>query len=101
MHGREAHRHDSARDGTPQREVRHGDHVRGRRPGSRWNLRKDLTMATATISLPQTKGGAFLIEDRTAQEVFTPEDLTEEHLAIGRTAEEFWNKEVEPNIEAL
>ena len=25
-------------------------------------------------------GGAFLIEDRTIAEVFTPEDFTEEHL---------------------
>jgi len=58
-------------------------------------------MATAAISLPKTRGGAFLIEDRTPQEVFTPEDLSEEHLAIGRTAEEFWNNEVEPKIEAI
>jgi alkylation response protein AidB-like acyl-CoA dehydrogenase len=58
-------------------------------------------MATATVSLPKTKGGAFLIEDRTSAEIFTPEDLTEEHLAIARTADEFWAKEVEPNIEAI
>src|SRR6516225_231251 len=58
-------------------------------------------MATATRSLPKTKGGAFLIEDRTPAEIFTPEDLTEEHLAIARTADEFWAKEVEPNIEGI
>src|SRR5436190_1931633 len=58
-------------------------------------------MATATVSLPKTKGGAFLIEDRAPAEIFTPEDLTEEHLAIARTADEFWAKEVEPNIEAI
>src|SRR5436190_12834154 len=58
-------------------------------------------MATATLSLPKTKGGAFLIEDRAPAEIFTPEDLTEEHLAIARTADEFWAKEVEPNIEAI
>jgi alkylation response protein AidB-like acyl-CoA dehydrogenase len=58
-------------------------------------------MATATVSLPKTKGGAFLIEDRKPDEIFTPEDLTEEHLAIARTADEFWAKEVEPNIEAI
>jgi butyryl-CoA dehydrogenase len=58
-------------------------------------------MATATISLPKVKGGSFLIEDRLPHEIFTPEDLTEEHLAIARTADEFWAKEVEPNIEAI
>src|SRR5689334_7535654 len=58
-------------------------------------------MATASLSLPKTRGGAFLIEERTPHEIFTPEDLTEEHLAIARTADEFWTKEVEPNIEAI
>jgi alkylation response protein AidB-like acyl-CoA dehydrogenase len=46
-------------------------------------------------------GGAFLIEDQPAQEVFTPEDLTEEHLAIGRAAREFFVKEAAPNVEAI
>src|SRR5260370_986351 len=55
-------------------------------------------MATATVTLPKTKGGAFLIEDRTPEEIFTPEDLTDEHRAIARTAEEFWRKEVDPNL---
>src|SRR5438046_5876742 len=58
-------------------------------------------MATAAASLPKTKGGAFLIEDRTPNEIFTPEDLTDEHRAIARTADEFWNKEVEPNLEEI
>jgi alkylation response protein AidB-like acyl-CoA dehydrogenase len=55
-------------------------------------------MATAAATLPKTKGGAFLIEERTPDEVFTPEDLTEEHRDIARTADEFWRKEVEPNL---
>jgi alkylation response protein AidB-like acyl-CoA dehydrogenase len=58
-------------------------------------------MATATVSLPKTQGGAFLIEERAPNEIFTPEDFTEEHLAIARTADEFWAKEVEPNIDAI
>jgi alkylation response protein AidB-like acyl-CoA dehydrogenase len=58
-------------------------------------------MATAAATLPKTKGGAFLIEERTPDEVFTPEDLTEEHRAIARTADEFWRKEVEPNLEDI
>ena len=58
-------------------------------------------MATAAATLPKTKGGAFLIEDRTPEEVFTPEDLTEEHRDIARTADEFWRKEVEPNLDDI
>jgi alkylation response protein AidB-like acyl-CoA dehydrogenase len=58
-------------------------------------------MATATAWLPITSGGAFLIELRTPAEIFTAEDLSEEHLAIARTVDEFWSKEVEPNIEAI
>ena len=47
------------------------------------------------------RGGAFLIEDRSPREVFTAEDLSEEHLAIARTVDEFWAKEVEPNLDAI
>jgi alkylation response protein AidB-like acyl-CoA dehydrogenase len=58
-------------------------------------------MATATASLPITSGGAFLIENRAPAEIFTLEDLSDEHLAIARTVDEFWSKEVEPNLEAI
>ncbi|MEP6715077.1 MAG: acyl-CoA dehydrogenase family protein [Terriglobia bacterium] len=46
-------------------------------------------------------GGSFLIEDQPASEVFTPEDLTEEHAAIRRAAREFVDKELVPNIDAI
>ena len=46
-------------------------------------------------------GGAFLIENQPAAEVFTPEDLTEEHRAIARAAHEFFEKEVAPNADAM
>jgi butyryl-CoA dehydrogenase len=58
-------------------------------------------MATTTIALPATKGGAFLLESRTPEEIYTPEDFSEEHLAVARTAEEFWQKEVHPHLEAI
>ncbi|HTS60760.1 MAG TPA: acyl-CoA dehydrogenase family protein [Candidatus Acidoferrales bacterium] len=58
-------------------------------------------MATATALLPVTSGGAFLIEERGPAEIFTAEDLSEEHLAIARTVDAFWSKEVEPNLEAI
>ena len=50
-------------------------------------------MATTSIALPKTKGGSFLLEPRTPDEIYSPEDFTEEHLAIARTADEFWQKE--------
>ena len=58
----------------------------------------------ATISaVPANKisGGSFLIEERKPEDVFTPEDFTEQHLLIAQTAEEFANKEIVPNIEKM
>ena len=47
------------------------------------------------------KGGAFLIEERTPEEIFTPEDFTEEHRMIADTTREFMDKEVVPRIDEL
>ena len=59
-------------------------------------------MTTLTdVSRKTTKGTAFLIEESTPQDIFTPEDLSEEHLAIGRMVDEFWANEVEPNLPAI
>ena len=59
-------------------------------------------MATVTaVPTSKVSGGSFLIEDRTPDEVFTPEDFTEQHLLIAQTAEEFANKEIVPNIERM
>ena len=59
-------------------------------------------MATTTV-VPQAKisGGSFLLEERKTDEVFTPEDFTEQHLLIGQTAEEFAINEIVPNIEKM
>src|SRR5690242_1980257 len=59
-------------------------------------------MATLT-AMPASKirGGSFLIEERTPEEVFTPEDFSEQHQLIAQTAEEFANKEIVPNIEKM
>ena len=56
---------------------------------------------TTTVALPRSKGGAFLLEQRQPGEIFTPEDFTDEHRAIAKTAEDFWNREVVPNLEAI
>src|SRR5438309_1673303 len=50
------------------------------------------TQATAK----QVKGGSFLIEERQPQDIFTMEDLTEEHRQIAKTAVEFTANEVMP-----
>jgi alkylation response protein AidB-like acyl-CoA dehydrogenase len=47
------------------------------------------------------KGGSFLIEERSPEEVFTPEDITEEHRMIGETTREFIDNEVRPRIPEL
>src|SRR6266702_2428249 len=57
-------------------------------------------MTTATVA-PKTSGGAFLIEEFSPDEVFTAEDLSEEHLAIARTVDEFWANDFEPHLEAI
>jgi alkylation response protein AidB-like acyl-CoA dehydrogenase len=58
-------------------------------------------MASSTISPTTHKGGSFLIETTSAEQLFSPEDFTEEHRAIARTTEEFWTKEIAPNVEAI
>ena len=58
-------------------------------------------MTTLTEIPGKTRGSAFLFEEVLPAQVFTPEDLTEEHLAIGRMIDEFWTNEVEPNLAAI
>ena len=58
-------------------------------------------MATSTVSPTKHKGGSFLLETTSPDDVFSPENFTDEHHAIARTTEEFWNKEVAPNLEAI
>ncbi len=59
-------------------------------------------MAT-TIATPSTKisGGSFLLEERRTEEVFTPEDFSEQQQMIGRTAEEFAVNEILPNVDKM
>ncbi len=46
-------------------------------------------------------GGSFLIEERTPEEIFTPEDFTEEHRMIAETTRQFVDAEVLPHIPEL
>ncbi|AIM16099.1 acyl-CoA dehydrogenase family protein [Neobacillus sedimentimangrovi] len=47
------------------------------------------------------KGGSFLIDDLSYEDIFTPEDFSDEHLMIAQTAEDFVEKEVLPQLEHL
>ena len=50
------------------------------------------TQATAK----RVKGGSFLIEERLPDDVFTPEDFSDEHRQIAKTTIEFTTNEVMP-----
>lgn len=58
-------------------------------------------MATATIPKTRIAGGGFLIEDRRPEDVFTPEDFTDEHRQIAQTTEEFALNEIVPQTEKI
>ncbi|TCJ04759.1 acyl-CoA dehydrogenase family protein [Cytobacillus praedii] len=47
------------------------------------------------------KGGSFLIEDVTYNQVFTPEDYTDEHKMIAKTTEDYVVNEVLPQVPYL
>src|SRR5258708_19373725 len=58
----------------------------------------------ATIAIPtKTKlvGGSFLIEEHKLDDVFTLEDLSEEHRQIAQTTQEFAQNEILPNVEKI
>jgi butyryl-CoA dehydrogenase len=46
-------------------------------------------------------GGSFLLESRTPDEVFTPEDLNEEQRQVASTAAQFARDEILPNAAAI
>jgi alkylation response protein AidB-like acyl-CoA dehydrogenase len=50
------------------------------------------TQATAM----RAKGGSFLIEERRPEDIFTPEDFSDEHRQIAKTTIEFTTNEVMP-----
>jgi alkylation response protein AidB-like acyl-CoA dehydrogenase len=62
-------------------------------------MTKEADMADpATSTTKRIKGGSFLIESRAPEEVFTPEDMTDEHRLIAQTAQEFVDREIVPRL---
>src|ERR1700686_267399 len=58
----------------------------------------------ATVAVPnktRLAGGKFLISGHSTAEVFTLEDLSEEHRQIAQTTEEFARNEILPNAEKI
>jgi alkylation response protein AidB-like acyl-CoA dehydrogenase len=55
----------------------------------------------ASTTTARRQGGDWLTRETTADEIFTPEKLSDEHQMIGRTAAEFVANEVMPALEAL
>ena len=55
-------------------------------------------MATTNMSITamRVKGGSFLTEERQPQDIFTPEDFSDEQRQIAKTAIEFTTNEVAP-----
>jgi len=57
--------------------------------------------ATAVNRGATVRGGSFLIEERLPEEIFTPEDFTEQHRLIADTADQFMRNEVLPRWEQI
>jgi alkylation response protein AidB-like acyl-CoA dehydrogenase len=56
-------------------------------------------MATDTqLAAPAVRGGSFLIEERAHDEVFTPEDFSDEQRMIAETAADFMESEMVPRL---
>ena len=59
-------------------------------------------MATsATPAQKKIRGGNFLIEETNPQDVFTPEDFSDQHKLIEQTAEDFAVQEIVPNADRI
>src|SRR5579884_3434485 len=59
-------------------------------------------MATATVpNKTKLAGGSFLIEEHSTRDVFTVEDLSEEHQQIAQTTDEFARNEILPHVEKI
>jgi alkylation response protein AidB-like acyl-CoA dehydrogenase len=58
-------------------------------------------MATTSVPRAASRGGSFLVEACAPEDVFTPEELTDDQKLIGQTAEQFIHNEVVPLIADL
>ena len=55
-----------------------------------------MASSSAQLIAKRVPGGSFLIEERRPEDIFTPEDFTDEHRQIAKTTAEFTANEVVP-----
>jgi alkylation response protein AidB-like acyl-CoA dehydrogenase len=61
-----------------------------------------MPMSTTSAAAAEIRrGGSWLMEDTPASDVFTPEQLSDEHRLIARTTDQFIDSEVLPQLEQL
>ena len=58
-------------------------------------------METSTETKKAIRGGEFLIRETPAQEVFIPEEFSEEQKMIEQQCKDFLNKEVFPHLDEI
>jgi alkylation response protein AidB-like acyl-CoA dehydrogenase len=66
---------------------------------SRSAAEENLNMAKEPMTLK--RGGSFLIEDTSPEDIFTPEDFSEEQTMIRDMTEQFVEEEVLPQVESI
>jgi alkylation response protein AidB-like acyl-CoA dehydrogenase len=62
-------------------------------------LRNKIRGGNMTVAETYIKGGSFLIQENSPENIFTPEDFTKQHQTIAQTTNDFVEKEVLPKIE--
>ena len=60
-----------------------------------------MPMSTLTSLPVAATGGSFLVENRVPEEVFAPEDFSDEHRQIAATAAQFAREEILPAVGAI
>ena len=60
-----------------------------------------MSTAIAAVVAKRVNGGSFLIEDLTAADIFTLEDLTDEQRQIAKTTADFADKEILTHVDAI
>jgi alkylation response protein AidB-like acyl-CoA dehydrogenase len=55
----------------------------------------------STTQTTKTKGGEFLIKETNAQDIFIPEQWSEEQLMMKKTCDDFIDQEVTPNLDRI
>ena len=58
-------------------------------------------MSAATDTKHSIKGGEFLVRETNAQEVFIPEEFSEEQKMMAQACQDFIDTEIHPNVDAI